>query len=211
MYALSRRVPAGLAFQKVTPCDSAAKSLFFWRTRRNTRRSRGVRWAALSGASSSEQKVEETTMIQLMRTEPRLAPVREMLNSLADGFAGSSMPGSLPLDIVEKADCYEVYASVPGLTRDQIAVEVEKGILTINTIISDETVETSEPTEAPMNDASGCGCSDDLNGDGCCMLRRERYMGSAKRSLASVSAGRRRSAPSRERTPAWSARITWCS
>lgn len=149
---------------------------------RTPSRTKGVRWATLSGASSNEQKVEETTMIQLMRTEPRLAPVREMLNSLADGFAGSSMPGSLPLDIVETPDSYEVYASVPGLTRDQMTVEVEKGILTISTVVNEMT-ESPESSNAPTNDLTGCGCSDDLNGDGCCMLRRERFISSAKRSL----------------------------
>ena len=124
-------------------------------------------------------------MIQLMRTQPTLAPVREMLNSLADGFAGSSIPGSLPLDIIEKTDCYEIQASVPGLTRDQITLEVEKGVLTINAIVT-ETVETPEMTSDEATnmttDDSGCGCGD-VNDSGCCMLRRERFFGSAKRSL----------------------------
>lgn len=113
-------------------------------------------------------------MLQLMRTEPTLAPFREMLNSLADGFAGSSLPGSLPLDIVEKPDCYEVHASVPGLERDQITIDVEKGVLTINAFVS---MTNDIPTDEPV---SGCGCGD---GEECCMLRRERFTGAAKRSL----------------------------
>jgi HSP20 family protein len=110
-----------------------------------------------------------------MRTVPRLAPIREMLNSLADDFAGSTLPGSLPLDIVEKPDCYEVHASVPGLTRDQITIEVEKGVLTINALVS---MTNDIPTDEPV---SGCGCTDKV--DDCCMLRRERFSGSARRSL----------------------------
>lgn len=109
-------------------------------------------------------------MLQIMRTQPVLAPMREMLNSLADGFAGSTMPGNLPVDIVEKTDCYEICTSVPGMTRDEITLELENGILTINAVKS-ETLESSDDDE-------NCCAADD-----CCMIRRERFAGSASRQL----------------------------
>jgi len=97
-----------------------------------------------------------------------------MLNTLADGLAGSSLPGSLPLDIIEKADRYEIQASVPGLDRDQIVIDVDKGVLTINaTVTMTDDIKADE-------DADGCGCGDV---DDCCMIRRERFIGSASRSL----------------------------
>lgn len=105
-------------------------------------------------------------MLQVMRTPPVLAPMREMLNSLADGFAGSTMPGNLPVDIVEKTDCYEIRASVPGLTRDEITLELENGVLTISALKT-ETVESNDEN-----------CANE-----CCMLRRERFAGSTTRQL----------------------------
>ncbi len=95
--------------------------------------------------------------------------MREMLNSLADGFAGSTMPGNLPVDIVEKTDCYEICASVPGMTRDELTLELENGILTISAVKS-ETPECSDDDEK-------CAADD------CCMIRRERFTGSTSRQL----------------------------
>lgn len=108
-------------------------------------------------------------MLQIMRTQPVLAPMREMLNTLADGFAGSTMPGNLPVDIIEKTDCYEICASVPGMDREDITIELENGILTI-TAVKAETLQTSDSDDE--------ACADD-----CCMIRRERFAGSTSRQL----------------------------
>ena len=100
--------------------------------------------------------------------------MREMFDSLADGLAGTTMAGSLPVDIVEFQDRYEIIASVPGFTRDQITIEVDKGVLSINAIRTD-------PAPAGENDGDCCGSD-------CCtvestVLRNERYTGSTGRRI----------------------------
>jgi HSP20 family protein len=107
-------------------------------------------------------------MLQVTRNQPVLAPVREMFNTLADGLAGTAMPGTLPVDIFEHADHYEIRASVPGFTRDQITIEIENGVLDMSAI----------RTDPELTDADGETCGSD-----CCMLRRERYNGSLGRQI----------------------------
>ena len=94
--------------------------------------------------------------------------MREMFNTLADGLAGSTLPGTLPVDIVEHTDHYEIRASVPGFTRDQINIEVENGVLDISVI----------RTNPELTDVDGSIC-----GSECCMLRSERYEGSLARQI----------------------------
>ena len=113
-------------------------------------------------------------MLQIMRTQPVLAPMREMLNSLADGFAGSTMPGNLPVDIIEKTDCFEIQASVPGLTRDEITLELENGVLTITAAKSQDA--TTEDTAEDSNAGDCCGSD-------CCVLRQERFAGMTTRQF----------------------------
>jgi HSP20 family protein len=54
--------------------------------------------------------------------------LQERLDTLAGERAAGWAP---PVDLFETADHYQVIAEVPGLTRVQIRVQVQNGILTI--------------------------------------------------------------------------------
>jgi HSP20 family protein len=61
-------------------------------------------------------------------------PFRDLmaLQERLDTLAGERTAGwAPPVDLFETADHYQVIAEVPGLTRDQIRVQVQNGILTI--------------------------------------------------------------------------------
>jgi HSP20 family protein len=57
-----------------------------------------------------------------------LMALQERLDTLAGEWAAGWAP---PVDLFETADYYQVIAEVPGLTREQIRVQVQNGILTI--------------------------------------------------------------------------------
>lgn len=57
-----------------------------------------------------------------------LMALQERLDTLAGDRAAGWAP---PVDLFETADHYQVIAEVPGLTREQIRVQVQNGILTI--------------------------------------------------------------------------------
>jgi len=111
--------------------------------------------------------------------------MREMFNTIADGLAGASANTTLPVDILEKEGHYEIRASVPGFTRDQVSLELDKGVLSIG----------AEKTTARGN-TGGEGGADGCR-DGDCLLRRERHDGSLTRRIrlpadldgGSISAG----------------------
>ena len=109
-------------------------------------------------------------MLQVTRTQPVLAPMREMFNTIADGLAGASANTTLPVDILEKEGHYEIRASVPGFTREQVSLELDNGVLSIG----------AEKTAAHGN-TGGEGGADGC-GDGC-LLRQERYDGSLTRQI----------------------------
>ena len=115
-------------------------------------------------------------MLQLMRNESTLSPMRDMFNTFADGFAGSALPTNLPLDIHEMSDRFEILASVPGLTKDQIDIELDGGVLTLSTSVC---CQTPENTAA---DADPCGCQTP-DTDGNTVLRKERNQASSSRSI----------------------------
>ena len=108
-------------------------------------------------------------MIKVTRNQPVLAPMREMFDSLADGLAGTAVPGTLPVDIVERSDRYEITASVPGFARDQLTIEVDQGVLSINAVRTD-------PDGGEGDGGSCCGGER-------CVLRSERYTGSTRRRI----------------------------
>ena len=115
-------------------------------------------------------------MLQLMRNESTRSPMRDMFNTFADGFAGSALPTNLPLDIHEMPGSFEILASVPGLTKDQIDLELDGGVLTLSTNVCCQT------TEIPAVDADPCGCqTPDTEGN--TVLRKERAQASASRSI----------------------------
>ena len=68
-------------------------------------------------------------MQQVNRNRPTFAPMRAMFHTLTAAAA----PRTLPVDILEDEGHYTVLASVPGLTRDQVGVEVDQGVLEITT------------------------------------------------------------------------------
>ena len=109
-------------------------------------------------------------MLQVTRNQPALAPMRAMFNNLADGLAGPSATRSLPLDILERDDHYAIVASVPGLTREQVSVELEKGVLSI-----------SANAVTDVKDDAGEACGTD--GDCCCRIRQERFTGASNRRV----------------------------
>ena len=109
-------------------------------------------------------------MLQLMRNESTLSPMRDMFNTFADGFAGSALATKLSLDIHEMPDKFEILASVPGLTRDQIDLELDGGVLTLSTRVSCQT------TEGPAVDQTP-------DADGNTVLRKERTQLSASRRI----------------------------
>ena len=115
-------------------------------------------------------------MLQLMRNESTRSPMRDMFNTFADGFAGSALPTNLPLDIHEMPGSFEILASVPGLTKDQIDLELDGGVLTLSTNVCCQT------TEIPAVNADPCGCqTPDTEGN--TVLRKERALASASRSI----------------------------
>jgi HSP20 family protein len=65
----------------------------------------------------------------------RWDPFRDLLTlqERLDRLTGEPAMGwAPPVDLFETSDHYEVIAEVPGLTRDQIRVQVQNGILTID-------------------------------------------------------------------------------
>lgn len=112
-------------------------------------------------------------MLQLITTHSTRDSMRDMLSTFTDGLVGSTLPANLPLDIVETPDAFLVSASVPGFTRDQLSVEIDKGALTISATIDGA---QADPTE--------CSCEEDGQPpDGCCVIRKERSMTSASRTV----------------------------
>ena len=99
--------------------------------------------------------------------------MRDMLNTFTDGFVGSTPAVTIPLDILETSEAYLVNAAVPGFTRDQLSVELEKGVLTISAMIDGAQV---DPTE--------CSCEEDGQPpDSCCVIRKECLTSSATRTV----------------------------
>ncbi len=63
---------------------------------------------------------------------------------LANGFAQPIDEGTLALDVSEDAEHVIVRASLPGFRREDVAVEIHDGVLTISATRSEETEERSE-------------------------------------------------------------------
>jgi HSP20 family protein len=112
-------------------------------------------------------------MLQLITTNSTRNSMRGMLNTFTDGLVGSTLPATLPMDIIETPDAYLVSASVPGFTRNQLSVELDKGVLTISAVL-----------EGPQVDPTECSCEEDGQPpDSCCVIRKERSTSSATRTV----------------------------
>ncbi len=116
---------------------------------------------------------EINIMFQLITSNSTRASMRDMLNTFTDGFVGTTSEVAIPLDILETSEAYLVKASVPGFTRDQLSIELEKGVLTISAMIDGAQV---DPTE--------CSCEEDGQPpDSCCVIRKECVTSSATRTV----------------------------
>ncbi|MBX3379341.1 MAG: Hsp20/alpha crystallin family protein [Phycisphaeraceae bacterium] len=69
---------------------------------------------------------------------------------LKDPFFGEvfsalgNQPGAMPLDVTESDNAFVVRADVPGFKKDQIALDLEKGILTVRAEATEEKEENAE-------------------------------------------------------------------
>lgn len=53
-------------------------------------------------------------------------------------------PAALPLDVIESESAFVVRADVPGFKREQIALDLEKGVLTVRAEAAEQKEETAE-------------------------------------------------------------------
>lgn len=100
-------------------------------------------------------------LVQGLFREPFLTGSMSLLSPLADD-------GVLEVDIAETDDAVLVYASVPGVGRDDIAIDIHDGVLSITATKSEETEQTE-----PAGDAGRVRYH-----------RRERRAGSVSRRIA---------------------------
>ena len=112
-------------------------------------------------------------MINTSNRKHRVAdPVRDLFNAVFAESTGCCSKGNaapgIPLDIVERENEYELRASLPGFAKEDVQLEVEKGILII-----------SANGKESVSDQD-CGKPECCGGD---MLRQERYAGSLQRSI----------------------------
>jgi len=89
--------------------------------------------------------------------------MNDLFNDLTDGFFvkplhGDALPRNIKLDIKENSDAYVVEAELPGVKKEDIHVEIEGGLVTIQAEVKQEDSAEDER-----------------------MLRRERYVGSVAR------------------------------
>jgi len=89
--------------------------------------------------------------------------MNDLFNDLTDGFFvkplhGDALPRSIKVDIKENDDAYVVQAELPGVKKDDINVEIDGSLVTIQAEVQQE-----DSTENER------------------MLRRERYVGSVAR------------------------------
>src|SRR5690625_1525883 len=89
--------------------------------------------------------------------------MNDLFNDLTDGFFvkplhGDALPRNIKLDIKENGDAYVVEAELPGVKKEDIHVEIEGGLVTIQAEVKQEDSVEDER-----------------------MLRRERYVGSVAR------------------------------
>lgn len=60
------------------------------------------------------------------------------------GGAWTAAPAPMPLDVTESESAFVVRADVPGFKKEQIALDVEKGVLTVRAEAAEEKDENAE-------------------------------------------------------------------
>ena len=104
-------------------------------------------------------------------------PVRDLFSAVIGDVAsccsGNGTKARMALDIVESEHAFEILASLPGFTREEVTIDLENGVLGIVAKPSDKSEENGE-------------------GGGCCgggkpktenHLRRERFAGTLARTI----------------------------
>lgn len=104
-------------------------------------------------------------------------PVRGLLNSVMNDVANccqTPAKGRLNLDIVETEQAYEIRASLPGFHKDQVKIDLENNVLTLE-------ANRARNTEVETDTAECCG--GEGTGTGEAMLRSERFSGDLGRTV----------------------------
>lgn len=77
-----------------------------------------------------------------------LAPSFAVMNDMIDDFFKSGLDNaiydSFKVDVEKEADKYVVTADLPGMTKENVDVEVEEGVLTISVHQEEETEESDK-------------------------------------------------------------------
>ena len=116
-------------------------------------------------------------LIPFERRSNRVAnydPFRELEEFERSVFGGSSVMGSFRTDVIDTGDSYELEAELPGFKKEDIKLDVENDILTINAEHSYDSkdAEKSEGDKTEKSDKSKRS-----------YVKRERYYGSYSRSF----------------------------
>ncbi|MCH2162513.1 MAG: Hsp20/alpha crystallin family protein [Phycisphaerales bacterium] len=102
-------------------------------------------------------------------------PVRGLFNTMMNDVAKccrTSAKGRLNLDILETEHAYEIRASLPGFHKDQVTIDLENNVLTLEALSEKTTDTDAEKTDC-------CGGE----GTGKSMLRSERFSGDLGRTV----------------------------
>ncbi len=116
-------------------------------------------------------------LIPFERRSNRVAnydPFRELEEFERSVFGGSSVMGSFRTDVIDTGDSYELEAELPGFKKEDIKLDIENDILTINAEHSYDSkdAEKSEGDKTEKSDKSKRN-----------YVKRERYYGSYSRSF----------------------------
>ena len=116
-------------------------------------------------------------LIPFERRSNRVAnydPFRELEEFERSVFGGSSVMGSFRTDVIDTGDSYELEAELPGFKKEDIKLDIENDILTINAEHSYDSkdAENSEGDKTEKSDKSKRS-----------YVKRERYYGSYSRSF----------------------------
>ena len=121
-------------------------------------------------------------MMNLMtRRSPAADPVRDLFNAVIGDVANTrtrnAVKGRMALDIVEYEGGFEIQASVPGYTREELAIDLEHGVLGISAKPADKSEDKGR------KEGQGDGCCGGGRAKGGTHLRRERFTGSLARTV----------------------------